>query len=132
MERRGVVVDADGILGVPGLRGIVIAPKYLAGSMGYIGQPSRPEVWKVMETVIARARRKGVPAGYATAADPDELIEWVKKGAQWFLMGGDFSLLLRAATQVVERVRGHTGVTGRGGKTADAYTTAARATLNKL
>jgi 2-dehydro-3-deoxyglucarate aldolase/4-hydroxy-2-oxoheptanedioate aldolase len=109
IEHIEAVTNLDDILAVPGLSGIVIGPNDLAGSMGYIGQPNRPEVWKVMETVIARARRKGVPAGFATAADPDELIEWVKKGAQWFLMGGDFSLLLRAATQVVERVRGHTG-----------------------
>jgi 2-dehydro-3-deoxyglucarate aldolase/4-hydroxy-2-oxoheptanedioate aldolase len=107
IEHVEAVKNLDEILAVPGLTGIMIGPNDLAGSMGFIGQPNRPEVRQAMETVIAKARRKGIPVGYASGADPDDLLEWVKKGAQWLLMGGDFSLMVRAATEVVERVRGH-------------------------
>jgi 2-dehydro-3-deoxyglucarate aldolase/4-hydroxy-2-oxoheptanedioate aldolase len=106
IEHFEAVNNLDDILAVPGLTALMIGPNDLAGSMGYIGQPNRPEVRQAMETIIAKARRKGIPVGYASGADPDDLLEWAKKGAQWLLMGGDFSLLLRAATEVVERVRG--------------------------
>jgi 4-hydroxy-2-oxoheptanedioate aldolase len=106
IEHIEAVENLDDILAVPGLTALMIGPNDLAGSMGFIGQPNRPEVRQAMETIIAKARRKGIPVGYASGADPDDLLEWAKKGAQWLLMGGDFSLLLRASTEVVERVRG--------------------------
>jgi hypothetical protein len=35
------------------------------------------------------------------------LMEWLDKGMQWVLMGCDFTLLLRGATQVCRQVRTH-------------------------
>jgi 2-keto-3-deoxy-L-rhamnonate aldolase RhmA len=106
IEHIEAVKNLEEILEVPGLTAIVIGPNDLAGSMGYIGQPNHPDVRQTIESIITQARRQEVPVGFAGAADPDVLLEWVRKGAQWLLVGGDFSLMLQAATQVVDRLRG--------------------------
>ena len=72
-----------------------------------MGEPRHPAVLRVIETVIAKARQSGVLVGIAIGDDPELLIEWVDKGMQWLLMGCDFSLLLRAASQVSRQVREH-------------------------
>ena len=66
-----------------------------------------PPSFKAIETVIAKARQSGVFVGIAVGDDPDVLIEWVDKGMQFVLMGCDFTLILRAATQVCRQVRAH-------------------------
>jgi 2-keto-3-deoxy-L-rhamnonate aldolase RhmA len=64
-------------------------------------------VLKAIDTVIARARRAGVFVGIGAGDDPEQLIDWADRGIQWLTMGGDFSLLIRAATQVATQVREH-------------------------
>ena len=79
----------------------------LAGSMGLMGQPRHPTVLAAIDTVIAKARRAGMPIGIGAGDDPDVLIDWVSRGVQWLSMGGDCALLLRAATQVAASVLEH-------------------------
>ena len=107
IEHLDAVNNLDEILSVQGLTGIVVGPNDLSGSMGHMGEPRHPAVLRVIETVIAKARQSGVFVGIAVGDDPDVLTEWVDKGMQWLLMGCDFSLLLRAASQVCRQVREH-------------------------
>jgi len=114
IEHIQAVENIDEILAVPGLASIVIGPNDLAGSMGHMGMPRHPDVIRAIETVIGKARKKGVLVGIGIGDDPDILIEWVDKGINWLAMGGDFSLLLRAARDVSGRVREHAGRGERG------------------
>jgi len=107
IEHIDAVNNLDEILSVQGLTAIVVGPNDLSGSMGHMGEPRHPTVLKAIETVIAKARQSGVFVGIAVGDDPDVLIEWLDKGMQWVLMGCDFTLLLRAATQVCHQVRAH-------------------------
>ena len=107
IEHIDAVNNLDEILSVQGLTGIVVGPNDLSGSMGHMGEPRHPAVLKAIETVIAKARQSGVFVGIAVGDDPEVLVEWVDKGMQWVLMGCDFTLLLRAATQVSRQVRAH-------------------------
>ena len=107
IEHIDAVHNLDEILAVPGLTGIVVGPNDLSGSMGHMGEPRHPAVLQAIDTVIAKARQSGVFVGIAVGDDPDVLIEWLDKGMQWVLMGCDFTLLLRAATQVCHQVRAH-------------------------
>jgi len=105
IEHVEAVANIDEILAVPGLASIVFGPQDLAGSMGLMGQPRHPHVLAAIDTVIAKARLAGVPIGIGAGDDPEVLRDWVVRGVQWLTMGGDSSLLLRAARQVAESVR---------------------------
>jgi 2-keto-3-deoxy-L-rhamnonate aldolase RhmA len=107
IEHIDAVANIDEILAVPGLASIVFGPNDLAGSMGLMGQPRHPQVLAAIDTVIAKARRAGMPIGIGAGDDPDVLIDWVGRGVQWLAMGGDCALLLRAATQVAASVLEH-------------------------
>lgn len=94
-----------GILAVPGLTGIVLGPQRLAGSMGYMGQPTHPEVVKVMEHVISAARRAGLYAGQSIGGGPEVQASWVQRGVQWMSIGNDMGFLLAGAHQMVGGIR---------------------------
>jgi 2-dehydro-3-deoxyglucarate aldolase/4-hydroxy-2-oxoheptanedioate aldolase len=105
IEHVEAVENIQDIVSVPGLASIVIGPNDLAGSMGRMGQPRHREVLGKIDTVIAQARRAGIPVGIGAGDDPEILADWIARGVQWLTMGGDCSLLLRAATEVAARVR---------------------------
>jgi 2-dehydro-3-deoxyglucarate aldolase/4-hydroxy-2-oxoheptanedioate aldolase len=105
IEHIRAVECIDDILAVPGLTSLVIGPNDLSGSMGLMGKPRHPDVLRAIETVIAKARKKTVPVGIGIGDDPDTIREWIDKGVNWVSMGGDFTLLLRAAKQVSDQVR---------------------------
>ena len=44
IELADAVKNIEGIVGVPGLSGVLIGSNDLSGSMGYMGQPRHPEV----------------------------------------------------------------------------------------
>jgi 2-keto-3-deoxy-L-rhamnonate aldolase RhmA len=105
IEHAEALANIDQIASVAGLTGIVIGPNDLAGSMGHIGNPRHPEVLKAIATIVDRGRRANVFVGLALGDDPQELIPWVDKGVQWFALGADFTLLLKAATQAAGPLR---------------------------
>jgi 4-hydroxy-2-oxoheptanedioate aldolase len=107
IEQVEAIQNLDEILAVPGLTSIVVGPNDLAASMGYTGQPRHPEVIRAIDAVIAKARMAKVPMGIAVGDDPEVLIEWADKGVHWLAMGADFTLLVRVASQLAQRVREH-------------------------
>jgi 2-keto-3-deoxy-L-rhamnonate aldolase RhmA len=90
---------------VPGLAAIAFGPNDLAGSMGLTGQPRHPDVLRAIDSVVARCRRAGVPFGTSVGEDPEVLADWCARGVNWLGIGGDLSLMLRAAGEAVGRVR---------------------------
>ena len=109
IEHIEAVKSIDQILAIPRLASIVFGPNDLAGSMGLMGQPRHPDVLKAIESVIAKARQAGIPVGIGIGDDPEQLADWIARGVQWLAMGGDCSLLLRAAREMVAAVRQKTG-----------------------
>jgi 2-dehydro-3-deoxyglucarate aldolase/4-hydroxy-2-oxoheptanedioate aldolase len=105
VEHIEAVEQIEEILAVPRLASIVVGPNDLAGSMGLTGQPGHPDVLRAIDAVVAAARRVGVPVGVGSGDDPEAVRGWIDRGMQWLLMGADFTLLLRAATEVAVRVR---------------------------
>jgi 4-hydroxy-2-oxoheptanedioate aldolase len=104
IEHRDAVENLDGILSVPGLSGIAIGRADLSASMGYTGQWDHPEIVRICEGIIRKALQTNVLVGMAGGDDPEIAGEWVRKGAQWIQMGGDFSLMLRGASQLLVRM----------------------------
>jgi 4-hydroxy-2-oxoheptanedioate aldolase len=107
IEHVDAVENLAEILAVPGLTGIVIGSNDLSGSMGYTGQPRHPEVLRTIESIIAKAQQAEPFVGIALGDDPDIHIEWMEKGVQWLVMGGDADLMLRGADYVTSRVLDH-------------------------
>jgi 2-dehydro-3-deoxyglucarate aldolase/4-hydroxy-2-oxoheptanedioate aldolase len=105
IEHIEAVANIEEILSVPGLASVVLGPNDLAGSMGRMGDPRHPDVLRAIDTVIAAARGARVPVGIGAGDDPEVLKDWIARGIQWLTMGGDCSLLLRAASQVAGLVR---------------------------
>jgi 2-keto-3-deoxy-L-rhamnonate aldolase RhmA len=102
IEHIEAVRDIDRIIAVPGLDSVVLGPNDLSGSMGYMGEPKRPEVVQAMETVIAKARAVEFPVG--SGGDPNDIEYWVEQGVGWVLTATDYALMLRAANEVVETI----------------------------
>ena len=102
------VKNLDDILAVEGLTAIVIGSNDLSASMGYTGQPRHPEVLRVIETVIGKARAAGKFPGMAVANNADLLVDWANKGAQWLMAGNDYTLMLQAADQLASDIRERT------------------------
>lgn len=107
IEQVEALHNLDEILAVPGVTSIVVGPNDLAASLGFTGQPRHPEVIRAIDSIIAKARAAKVPMGIAVGDDPEVLIEWIDKGVNWLSMAADFALLIRAASQLVKRVREH-------------------------
>ncbi len=62
-EHIDALPNLDEILAVPGLDVLFVGPNDLAQSMGLPGQPGHPEVSKVGDQVVARARERGIKLG---------------------------------------------------------------------
>ena len=105
IEQFEAVQNLDEILRTPGLDGVVIGPNDLASSMGYVGNPTHPEVVRTAETIIQKARNANMMVGMATGQDPGTSRGWIDKGAQFVCLGTDWSLLVGAAREVLEAVR---------------------------
>lgn len=107
IEHIDAVHNLDEILTVPGLTSIVVGPNDLAGSMGFMGQPTHPDVISVIETIVAKTRKTNVYASVSVGGGPDEFVAWARRGVQWLPIGGDVSFMLSAADQVSGQVRDH-------------------------
>jgi 2-keto-3-deoxy-L-rhamnonate aldolase RhmA len=67
--------DLEDILKLPGLDVLFVGPSDLAQSLGYPGEPGHPEVTKVADEVVARAKAAGVKTG--TVAYTPQVLESV-------------------------------------------------------
>ncbi len=108
IEDVNAVKNLDDILAVEGLTAIVVGSNDLSGSMGYTGQPRHPEVLRVIESVIDKARKAGKFPGMAIGNNADLLVGWAEKGAQWLMAGNDYSLMLHASDQIANDIRERT------------------------
>jgi 2-dehydro-3-deoxyglucarate aldolase/4-hydroxy-2-oxoheptanedioate aldolase len=107
IENGEAVRNLEEILAVPGLTGILIGPNDLAGSLGYTGQPDHPEVLRVIDEVVDKARESGVVLSVAIRREPEEWAAWVKRGVRWITFGGDLDFILGSADYAAGRVREH-------------------------
>jgi 2-dehydro-3-deoxyglucarate aldolase/4-hydroxy-2-oxoheptanedioate aldolase len=106
IEHIEAVQNIGEILATERLASVVLGPNDLAGSMGKMGEPGHPDVLRACDTAIAAARKAGIPIGVGSGDEPEMLADWVARGVNWLLMGGDCNLLLRSARQLAAAARG--------------------------
>lgn len=74
----------DEMLALPEIDGVIIGPRDLAMSMGFLDGPGHPEVAKVMDEVFAKAKAAGKVAG-TVAGNKAQAEELIRRGARILL-----------------------------------------------
>ncbi|HVW67349.1 MAG TPA: 4-hydroxy-2-oxoheptanedioate aldolase [Steroidobacteraceae bacterium] len=104
VETRRGVENLEAIAKVEGVDGVFIGPADLAAALGHRGNPAHPEVQKVIEDGIARARGAGKAVGILSA---DEALakRYLELGCRFVAVGSDVTLLLRSAQALVGKFK---------------------------
>jgi 4-hydroxy-2-oxoheptanedioate aldolase len=105
VETQTALDNLEDIAAVEGVDGIFIGPADLAASLGYPGEPGRPEVTSVIETAIGRIRAMGKPAGILTG-DKAFAKRCIELGTLFTAVAIDAAVLARAADALNAEFRG--------------------------
>lgn len=86
----------DEILQVEGVDAVFIGPADLAATMGYLGNPTHPEVVAAVTTAIQKIKAAGKAAG-TLAVSPQVAQQYERLGVQFIAIGVDTLALAHAA-----------------------------------
>ncbi|MEW6640261.1 MAG: HpcH/HpaI aldolase/citrate lyase family protein [Pseudomonadota bacterium] len=108
VETLSAIERLDAIAAVDGVDGVFIGPSDLSASMGHIGNPSHPEVQKVIEDAVKRITKAGKAAGILAPveADAQRYIQW---GYHFVAVGSDIGLLAKTADGLAAKAKGWIG-----------------------
>lgn len=103
IETVEAVEHLDDILTTPGVDAFLVGPNDLAASHGYVGQPTHPEMEKIVKGIMDRGKELGVPGGYAFIS-MDANRTRIAEGFQWITLGSDMGFLAQAARAALAEV----------------------------
>ncbi len=103
-EHKDALEHLDDILGVPDLDILFVGPNDLAQSLGLPGQPGHPDVTKMGDEVVARAKSRGVKLG-TVAADAASALAARARGFD-MIVANSPGLLASAARAYITGVKG--------------------------
>jgi len=110
IEHVQAVENLHEILAVKGIDAILIGANDLSASMGLLGQPTHPEVVKVIEKIHAAACAAGVPPGII-AASPDDANKRIAQGYKFIGIGLDVGFLSTACRDICGKIQWNGGDT---------------------
>lgn len=116
IETRTAIDNLDDILSTPGLDGIYVGPSDLSLSLGHKPQLDTevPEVVAAIDTILAGAKRHGVPAGLHCGST-GYAARMFGKGFQLATIANDSRLMAVAAGAAVSELKGRmAGTQGEG------------------
>lgn len=104
VETKRALENLEAIAGVEGVDGVFIGPADLSASLGHRGQPSHPDVQRVIEDTIAMVRKTGKAVGILSA---DEALarRYLELGCTFVAVGVDTSLLARAVDTLARKFK---------------------------
>lgn len=94
------VQNAEEILEVPGIDGIIIGAQDLSASLGKIGQIYDREVDRNIEQIIGACRKRGISVGISCGFDRAFMRSFVERGANILTVELDYGYILRGALEV--------------------------------
>ncbi len=94
VEHKTAIVNIEEIFSVPGVDLAMVGPMDLAASMGFLGQPSHPEVLSAIDRVAHAGKKHRVPLGILSLTR-DDFNKRIAQGFQFFLVGSDYGILTR-------------------------------------
>lgn len=98
IENREAIANFDAILAVPGLDGVFIGPADLSLDMGFFPNIDAPEVQKVINTILAKSAKAGLPVGYYCNTGK-EAREFADRGFKMVSICNDMAVLARHLRQ---------------------------------
>lgn len=102
VETRPALEQVSAIAAVEGVDGVFIGPIDLSASMGYLGQPSHPEVVAAIDAALGAIRNAGKAAGIF-CTDESMARRYIGKGANFVAVGVDTSLLAQATAALARK-----------------------------
>jgi 4-hydroxy-2-oxoheptanedioate aldolase len=104
VETPDALANIESIAAVDGVDGIFIGPGDLSASMGYLGQPTHPEVVAAIEDAIARIRACNKAAGILVG---DETLarRYIGLGCTFVAVGSDIGVLARGAEALAAKFK---------------------------
>lgn len=96
VETRAALQEIEAIAAVEGIDGVFIGPGDLSSDMGYLGNPSHPEVLETIAGAIRRIVATGKAAGILAPVEA-EARRWLELGATFVAVGSDVGLLARGS-----------------------------------
>jgi len=111
VETRSALDQLESIAAVEGVDGVFIGPADLSASMGYLGQPTHPDVRNAIDAGIATIVRAGKAPGILCA---DEALarHYLALGARFVAVGVDTTLLVRATAALAAKFKSAGGEAG--------------------
>ncbi len=104
VESVAALTQLEAIAAVDGVDGIFIGPADLSASMGFLGQPTHPQVRAAIDAAITAIARAGKAPGILCA---DEALarHYMALGAQFVAVGVDSVLLAQATRALAARFK---------------------------
>ena len=103
-ESQEAMANLAEIAAVEGVDGVFFGPADLSASMGYLGQPTHPDVLTAIDAGIATVLAAGKAPGIIDT-DPAVSERYLKAGALFVAVGVEADLLIRAATDLARRFK---------------------------
>lgn len=97
--------ELDGILALDGVDAICLGPADFSGSLGRLLDWKHPEVARALDTVLSKAKAKGIAVCTGIVISPEAVAEWVAKGARMPLVAADTGLLIDGAAVLLKETR---------------------------
>lgn len=104
LESRESLKNIEDIAAVDGVDSLFIGPGDLAASLGYLGNPSHPEVKKVIKDTIVKIKALGKPVGIFSV-DLDYAEECFKEGVDFITVALDAHLLMQKSKEIISRFK---------------------------
>jgi 4-hydroxy-2-oxoheptanedioate aldolase len=104
VESRAALQEIEAIASVEGVDGIFIGPGDLSSDMGFLGNPSHPEVLQAIAGAMERINAAGRPAGILTGVE-SEIRRWLQAGALFVAVGSDVGILARGAEAMAAKYK---------------------------
>lgn len=99
IEEKRAVENIDAILDVPGIDIVFVGPNDLSYSYGDRGRQT-PQVQAAIATVLAAAKKRGIPAGRTAGAG--DIKGHIAQGFQFFQAGSELSFLAAGSRPILE------------------------------
>ena len=104
IETRLALQNLEAIAGVDGVDGVFVGPGDLSADMGYLGQPSHPDVVAAIDDAIRRIKACGSAPGVLTG---DEALarHFIEQGCLFTAVGADMSLLAQGSERLAAKFK---------------------------
>lgn len=104
VETKGALELVEDIASVDGIDGVFFGPADIGADLGFLGQPTHPEVWKAIYQAADKVKAMDIPVG-TLVSDAERAVELFEQGFTFVACGSDLGLLTKGADQLLRTVK---------------------------